>query len=86
MGKQCCIVANHIAGKNALISKVINICQKEKNIMLVGDNPKMILTGRSESAPFLKCRAQSFTLLKADLRQDIIGGFAVSRYLNGTFP
>ena len=39
------------AVESALISKVINICQKEKDIMLVGDNPKMILTGRSESTP-----------------------------------
>ena len=31
-------------------------------------------------------RAQSFTSLKADLRQDINGGFAFSRCLNGTFP
>ena len=30
--------------------------------------------------------AQSFTLLKADLRQDINGGFAFSRCLDGTFP
>ena len=31
-------------------------------------------------------RTQSFTSLKADLRQDINGGFALSRCLNGTFP
>ena len=31
-------------------------------------------------------RAQSFTSLKADLRQDINGGFTFSRCLNGTFP
>ena len=30
--------------------------------------------------------ARSFTSLKADLRQDINGGFAFSRFLNGTFP
>ena len=30
--------------------------------------------------------AQSFTSLKADLRQDINGGFAFSRCLKGTFP
>ena len=30
--------------------------------------------------------AQSFTSLKADIRQDIDGGFAFSRCLNGTFP
>ena len=29
---------------------------------------------------------QSFTSLKADLRQDIHGGFALSRCLNGIFP
>ena len=31
-------------------------------------------------------RVQSFTSLKADLRQDINGGFAISIWLNGTFP
>ena len=31
-------------------------------------------------------RAQSFTSLKADLRQDINRGFAFIRYLNGIFP
>ena len=31
-------------------------------------------------------RAKSFTSLKADPRQYINGGFAFSRYLNGTFP
>ena len=31
-------------------------------------------------------RAQSFTSLKADVRQDIKGGSAFSRCLNGTFP
>ena len=31
-------------------------------------------------------RAQSFTSLMADLRQDINRGFAFSRCLNGTFP
>ena len=31
-------------------------------------------------------RAQSFTSLKADLHQDINGGFPFSRRLNGTFP
>ena len=30
--------------------------------------------------------AQSFTSLKADLRQDINGGFTFIRFLNGTFP
>ena len=30
--------------------------------------------------------AQSFTSLKADFLQDINGGFAFSRWLNGTFP
>ena len=30
--------------------------------------------------------AQSFTSLKADLRQDIKRGFAFSRCFNGTFP
>ena len=30
--------------------------------------------------------AQSFTLLKADLSQDIKSGFEFSRCLNGTFP
>ena len=30
-------------------------------------------------------RDQSFTSLKADLRQDINGGFVLSRCLNGTF-
>ena len=34
----------------------------------------------------LTVRAQSFTSLKADLRQDLNGGFAFSRCLNGTFP
>ena len=29
---------------------------------------------------------QLFTSLKADLRQDINGGFALSRCLDGTFP
>ena len=31
-------------------------------------------------------RAQSFTSLKADVRQDITGGFTLSRCLNGTIP
>ena len=31
-------------------------------------------------------RDQSFTSLKADLRQDINGSFGLSRCLNGTFP
>ena len=31
-------------------------------------------------------RAQSFTSLKADLRQDINGGFAFSKCLNGILP
>ena len=31
-------------------------------------------------------RAQSFTSLKADLRQDINGGLAFSQCQNGTFP
>ena len=31
-------------------------------------------------------RAQLFTSLKADLRQDIYGGIAFIRCLNGTFP
>ena len=30
--------------------------------------------------------SKSFTSLKADLRQDLNGGFAFSRCLNGTFP
>ena len=49
---------HHPTDEIALISKVINICQKGKDTMLVGENPKMILTGRSESArpiaPILK--------------------------------
>ena len=31
-------------------------------------------------------RAESFTSLKADLHQEINGGFPFSRRLNGTFP
>ena len=33
-----------------------------------------------------KPRDQSFTSLKADLRQDINGGLVFSRCLNGIFP
>ena len=35
---------------------------------------------------FIYLWAQSFTSLKADLRQDINGDFAFNRSLNGTFP
>ena len=34
----------------------------------------------------LRVGAQSFTSLKADLRQDIKRGFAFRRWLNGTYP
>ena len=37
-------------------------------------------------ADHAKLRAQSFTTLKEDLRQEINCGFAFSRCLNGTFP
>ena len=35
---------------------------------------------------FIPLRAQSFTSLKADLCQDINGGLAFYRWINGTFP
>ena len=35
---------------------------------------------------YVRFGAQSFTSLKADLRQDIHRGFTFSRFLNGTFP
>ena len=34
----------------------------------------------------LKLRAQSFTSLKANVHQDINGGFVFSRWLNETLP
>ena len=38
------------------------------------------------STYIISLRAQSFTSLKADLHQDINGGLAFSRCLNGIFP
>ena len=38
------------------------------------------------AARWQSLRAQSYTTLKADLRQDINGGFAFSRCRNGIFP
>ena len=46
---------------------------------------KITMVGERNLHAYCLLRAQSFTSVKADLRQDIKGGFAFSRCLNGTF-
>ena len=46
----------------------------------------LVLATVTTSIQSVSLGAQSFTSLKADLRQDINGGFVFSRCLNGTFP
>ena len=60
------------------------IIEENLNETLIKDKLKEIkenARGRCHSY-----RAQSFTSLRADLCQDINGGFAITRCLAGTFP
>ena len=55
----------------------------ETSVKISADNVEFINTMLEQP---LKHRAQSFTSLKADLRQDINRGFAFSWCHNGSFP
>ena len=56
-----------------------------QNDNILTDTIRMIIRTIIKSQNNVLRRAQSFTSLKADLCQDISGGFAFSRCLNGTF-
>ena len=73
-----------ISAKNIQLSnKLHKITAAKSKLKTCHSGVKM---AKWKNIPILIPKAQSFISLMADVRQDMNGGFAFSRCLNGTFP